>query len=113
MAEPDLAGVAGVEAVTLMLDKSTPPRLVARVTGYLGDACTRLGAIEQTLADKTIKVNIGTLRPAGKMCAQVIKDFEQEVALNTAGLALGDYTVEINGVSKAFKVDAGGAKPAP
>jgi hypothetical protein len=106
--EPDVIGLAGVDAVALQLDKSAPPRLVARVTGYLGDSCTRLGDIQQLLQGKVLQVSIKTARPAGRMCAQVIKDFEQEVVLETAGLAPGDYAVDVNGVRQPFKVAADG-----
>ena len=106
--EPELIGQAGVDAVVLRLDTATPPRLVAHVTGYLGDSCTRLGDVQQTLNGKVIQVSIKTARPVGRMCAQVIKDFEQDIVLETSGLAPGDYTVDVNGVTQPFKIDASG-----
>jgi inhibitor of cysteine peptidase len=101
-------GMAGVDRVTLRVDPGKPQQVTAKVAGYLGDACTSLGAVTQVRDGSTMRVNVGTLRPKDRMCAQVVKDFEIDVAIDVAGLAAGAYTVDVNGVAAAFEVDATG-----
>lgn len=101
-------GMAGVDRVTLRVDPGKPQQVMVKVAGYLGDACTSLGAVTQVRDGSTMRVNVGTLRPKDRMCAQVVKDFEIDVAIDVAGLAAGAYTVDVNGVAAAFEVDATG-----
>jgi hypothetical protein len=103
-------GLAGIDRVTLRVDAATPQMLSARVKGYLGDACTQLGAVTQSREGNVIRVAVGTLRPADRMCAQVIKDFEVDVPIDVTGLSAGAHTVEVNGVSAQFEMDANGPK---
>jgi len=102
-------GVAGVDRVVLRVEPGAPRTVMAKVSGYLGDACTQLGAVTQVRDGSTVRVNVGTLRPADRMCAQVVKDFEIEVAIDATGLPVGAYSVDVNGAIAAFDVDEKGA----
>lgn len=101
-------GLAGIDRVTLRVEPGNAQQVMARVNGYLGDACTSLGAVTQAREGEVIRVSVGTLRPRDRMCAQVVKDFEIDVAVDATGLAVGVYTVDVNGVQARFDVDAGG-----
>jgi hypothetical protein len=103
-------GLAGIDRVTLSVDAAAPQTVAAKVKGYLGDACTQLGAVTQVRDGNTVRVTVGTLRPADRMCAQVVKDFEVDVAVDAAGLAAGEYVVDVNGVAAKFEIDANGPK---
>jgi len=101
-------GLAGIDRVTLRVEPGKAQQVMAKVNGYLGDACTSLGAVTQAREGEVIRVSVGTLRPRDRMCAQVVKDFEIDVAVDVTGFAVGAYTVDVNGVQAKFEVDAGG-----
>ncbi len=103
-------GMAGIDKVTLLVEAAKPSKLVASVKGYLGDACTSLGAVTQSREGNTIKVTVGTLRPTDRICAQMVKDFEVIVPVKTDDLSVGSYVVDVNGASASFEVDANGPK---
>ena len=103
-------GMAGIDKVTLLVEAAKPSKLVASVKGYLGDACTSLGAVTQSREGNTIKVTVGTLWPTDRICAQMVKDFEVIVPVKTDDLSVGSYVVDVNGASASFEVDANGPK---
>jgi hypothetical protein len=95
-------GEAVVESVEIVVLESAPPQFRAVVKGALGDSCTRLGEIKQRRDGNTLFVTVTTLRPAGRMCAQVIKPFEETVNLDTTGMATDQFDVVANGVKQSF-----------
>jgi uncharacterized protein YkwD len=81
--------------------------------GELPDACTTIADSKVERKDKTFIVTLNTTRPADQVCALLVAPFEQRVALDTAGLAAGDYVVVVNGVSGALTVAASATEPQP
>lgn len=97
-------GMAQIQNVEV---RDTPPgthnpEIVIR--GTLGDACTELHDIGDTLNGSTIRVTVETRRPADAICAQVIESFETTYTL-TSVPGPGTYTVSVNGVERQFTVD--------
>lgn len=68
----------------------------AVIEGSFPDACTQLGAVEQTLEGISISLTVGGARPAGMVCAQVLTPFTEEILLDTEGLAPGEYAIVVN-----------------
>ncbi len=104
---------AKVDQVELLIDKGDPKMASVKVSGYLGDSCTDLSETEQDVVDNKILVRVRTSRPAGRMCAAVVKDFSTEIPLEIDGLAAGEYIVDVNGLTRGLRVDAQGALSIP
>lgn len=105
---------ATVESIGIMVLESFPVQVHVNVTGYLGDGCTTLGDIDTMQEDDTFLVNITTQRPTEAMCTQQLVGFEENVALDVAGLPAGTYTVDVNGVTDTFTLDMDNvAQPLP
>jgi hypothetical protein len=76
----------------------------AIVSGTHTDACTETDAITQEMVGDTIYVTVCTTRPKDMLCAQVLAPFEEEILLNTQGLAPGEFTVDANGTTATFSI---------
>lgn len=105
--EPEnvVTGDAAVESIEIMIMESFPVQVSVHVTGYLGDGCTTLGDITTKQDGETFSVHIFTERPADMMCTQQLVGFEENVALDVAGLPAGTYTVDVNGTTSSFTLD--------
>lgn len=102
---PQLArSIAGVESVRIEVTGRAPFAAQAVVRGYLADACTRPGAVEQSREGRRLKVILYVERPPEMMCAQVIRPFERHIDLDLRGLAPGYYEVWVNGVRARLEV---------
>ncbi|HUP26929.1 MAG TPA: hypothetical protein VM409_00720 [Chloroflexia bacterium] len=99
-------GSAQVDSIDILMLESFPVQVSVTVKGNLPDACTTLGTISRTRNGNTFNVNVATTRPRSAMCAQMIVPFEETLALDVAGLKAGTYTVNVNGVSKTFTLNA-------
>jgi hypothetical protein len=106
-------GDAKVDKIELIVAKDDPKQATVKVGGFLGDSCTDLADTEQDVVDGKIVVRVRTSRPAGRMCAAVVKDFSIEVPLELDGLAAGEYIVDVNGLTRGLKVDAQGGLSIP
>jgi inhibitor of cysteine peptidase len=102
-----IRGLAQVDSVDVQVLEGIPPQVNAVVRGSLADSCTMISGIAQLPEGNTIRVEIGTSRPADAACAAAIVPFEQTIALDMAGLPAGSYTVSVNGVTAAFDLSAG------
>lgn len=96
---------ATVDSIGVMILESFPVQVHVNVSGYLGDGCTTLGDITTIQEGDTFLVTILSERPADALCTQQLVNFEENVALDVAGLAAGTYTVDVNGVSDTFTLD--------
>lgn len=98
---------ADVSEVELQVLESFPVQVKAVVKGYLRDGCTKIASVEQNIdiASKTIRIVIKTARPADMMCIQVIVPYEETIPLSVYGLAAGNYTVDVNGVTRSFRLE--------
>lgn len=101
-----LAGKAAVQTVDLLLLESFPVQVNAVARGSLPDGCTKIDQVTQRREGNSFTVTITTARPADKMCTQVVTPFEQSVSLEVVGLPAGTYTVDINGTTGTFALDA-------
>jgi inhibitor of cysteine peptidase len=93
---------ANVDQVEVNRARGNPPQYTAIVSGFLPDACTRIGRISQRVSRTTIMVTMYTRRPGDAMCAAVLAPFEENVPLDVDGLSAGSYSVDVNGVVTSF-----------
>jgi len=100
-----------VEQVEIVIMESFPVQAAAIVRGSLPDACTTITAVDVTRQDNLFKITLQAERPSGVGCAQVLTAFEQRVPLDVAGLPAGTYTVDVNGVQRAFTLEMDNTAP--
>lgn len=102
-----IKGFATIEALDVLILETYPVQVRVLARGYLQDACTE---VDQVLVEgptnSRFKITITTARPADAVCAQMLKTFQRSVPLDTAGLPLGEYTVEVNGLRRTFVLDS-------
>lgn len=106
-----LIGDATVESLDILILESFPVQVHLQVSGYLGDGCTELGAIDTVRAGDTFNVTIHTERPADAICTQQLVAFEETIPLDVQGLEAGTYTVNVNGVTDTFTLDVDNVLP--
>ena len=106
-----IEGKAPVETVEIRILESMPVQVQVVATGYLPDACTKMGEITQSRDGNTFNITIATTRPAEAACAEVINPFVETIPLDVAGLAAGTYTVNVNGVTGTFELTADNVAP--
>jgi inhibitor of cysteine peptidase len=101
-------GQAMVNSVDVVLRESFPVQVGVIVKGDLPDGCTNLGDAKQQLVGKTFNINLETkkLKDGDIMCTQALVPFDTTINLdNVVGISAGEYTVNVNGVSKKFTMD--------
>ncbi|HSO27227.1 MAG TPA: NBR1-Ig-like domain-containing protein [Anaerolineales bacterium] len=98
-AEIMIPGEANVEAIEPELQGTSPLFASVNVRGFLPDACTQLGQVNQQVDNNRIVIRLETVRSIEENCAQVVTPFEETLPLNVNGLAPGNYTVDVNGIS--------------
>jgi hypothetical protein len=76
------------------------------VQGSYPDSCTKITDVTYEVADNTVTATLSASRPSGIMCSQALVSFEEEFLLDVEGLEPGEYTIEVNGVSTTFAVEA-------
>ncbi len=106
-----ITGTATVESVEVILLESMPVQVNVVAKGYLPDACTEIGQIDQVRQGDSFVITITTTRPADAACAEVIQPFEETIPLQVEGLQAGTYTVTVNGVSSTFELRAENTQP--
>ncbi len=92
-----------IEDVSVSLLESFPVQVHISVKGILNDGCTELNNITQKREGNTIYVHITTKRPKDAICIQVIKPFEENIALK-GGFPPGKYKLIVNNFEKVFEV---------
>jgi hypothetical protein len=97
--------LAAVQTVTAQVT-ATPTSVVAKVVGYLPTPCDALepAAVSYKSGEFTVVIGRRSTLGPDTLCAQVIADFQTEVALDIKGLPAGDYRVVVNGVAATFKL---------
>ena len=99
-----VTGEAVVETVELLMLESFPVQVHVIAKGYLPDPCTMISNVEQSRTGSTFNVKISTVRPADKVCVEVLEPFEQNIPLDVHGLKAATYTVNVNGVTETFEL---------
>lgn len=103
-----VVSLANVESVDVLLKETFPVQVDVLVKGTLPDGCTEVGDNTQQLVGSTFRVNLEArkLKDGDIACTQALVDFDTVIPLeNVVGIAAGDYTVEVNGITKSFKMD--------
>jgi inhibitor of cysteine peptidase len=91
-----------VDSIELLTLESFPVQMRAIVKGNLPDTCTTITSASSERDGTAFRINFVTSRPADAVCAQMLVPFEQNVALDVAGLELGAYTVTAGEVTETF-----------
>jgi Ig-like domain from next to BRCA1 gene/WD40-like Beta Propeller Repeat len=102
---------AQVEDVEIHVGQTDPYQVSAIVRGNLPDSCTTMQNPQVSFMDGTFRIELTVASPADRGCVQIATSYEQRVALDTANLTPGTYTVIANGVSAVFTIP-GGEPPA-
>ncbi len=93
---------AQVESVEILYGKADPAQVSAVVRGSLSDSCTALQEPQVSFKDGTFTIKLSAESPTDRGCVQITSPYEQAIALDTANLPAGSYTVVANGVSASF-----------
>lgn len=92
-----------VQSVQVTVGVTRPAVVTARVTGGLGSGCEFLHSIEQRRQGNGVVIEIKRSRFTQGPCTTIFKEFQQELGLPGA-FAAGDYTLQVNGVTRPFSV---------
>ncbi len=97
---------ADVETVEIQILESLPVQVVVVVKGNLSDGCQQLDKINTVQAGNKFTITIARKSiDEQMMCTQALVPFEERIPLNVTGLKAGTYSVNVNGISKNFKLD--------
>ena len=92
-----------IKEIDVLIEESDPVQVSINVVGYLSDSCTAHHETHQGREGNTITIQITTIRPADAVCAAVVTEHQEVVALGT--LPAGDYKVIVNDMEQEFRVD--------
>jgi hypothetical protein len=106
-----ITGEATVESLHVLIMESFPVQVNVQATGYVGDGCTEIGEITTERDGDTFYVHISTVRPADAICTQQLVGFDEVISLDVHGLEAGTYTVDVNGETATFTLDADNILP--
>jgi hypothetical protein len=102
---------AQVHGVEIQITNSTPAEVNAVVRGHLTESCATVGENQVEYASNTFHITLYTLSLGDQGCVQTTTPFETTIALHTADLPAGTYTVIANGVSAVFNLPANSITP--
>ena len=101
-AAPDLEiAPIQVESVEVLVLESFPPQAAARVRGVVGDGCSTLHSVEQARSGSTVTLTILRERPAGAICTQIARLYDETIRLEGA-FPPGRYVLRVNGLETVF-----------
>lgn len=91
-----------IEQVSVNIAESYPVQVFVDVTGTMPDPCWE--AQEPAIEEKgaRIEIEIVAERDPDEVCAQVVQEYQKNIALGT--MEPGEYVVEVNGVESEFEV---------
>jgi hypothetical protein len=95
-----------VDSLEILLLESFPVQVHAVVKGSLPDGCTEIENASAARKGNTFDLTLTTRRTTDQPCTEALVPFEESVPLDVAGLAAGQYTVNVAGLSEAFSLDA-------
>ncbi len=96
-----------VQSVNIQFLQGQPAGVAAVVRGNLADACAILQAPQVKFANNLFEITLMSESQPGAVCARSVTPFETNIALNTAGLPAGNYSVTVNGVGAVFTLATG------
>lgn len=97
---------AQVQSVEIQFSQADPQQVNAIVHGNLNDACSTLQSPQVSFESGTFQIKLMVVSPTDRGCIQIITPYEQTIALDTARLTSGTYTVIANGISTTFNFPA-------
>ena len=103
--EQVISSTAMIDHLDIMLLESWPVQVKVMVHGYFPDSCTQIDTVTTKIIQQTFYVTVTTIRPGQLACNQMLVPFKEIVPLETKGLAAGNYTVNINGVTETFTLE--------
>lgn len=95
-------GEANVESIEVLVLESFPVQVNVIASGVLPDGCTSLIDPTPRREGNTFVVNLATSRVDDEVCTQATVPFDKVIPLDVDGLAAGDYTVAVNGITDSF-----------
>ncbi|MBC7236210.1 MAG: hypothetical protein H5T69_10225 [Chloroflexi bacterium] len=98
------AGEAPVESVQAHVMESFPTRVSLTIRGNMPDSCTQVGHFSQRLSGNTIYLTVYAARSPDRPCVQTPTPYESTLPLDLSGLSIGDYVVNVNGVTTTLSV---------
>ena len=100
--EQVISSTAMIDHLDVMLLESWPVQVRVVVHGYFPDSCTQVDVVTTRMIQQTFYVTVTTIRPSQFACSQMLVPFKEIVPLETSGLAAGNYTVSVNGLTENF-----------
>jgi hypothetical protein len=100
-AAPAIEGQAFVNSIEILATAPTATHIEIKAKGYFTDGCGSLGAVYINKIENEFTITLTQLQ-SGMVCTAAIVPFEKIITLTTAGLASGDYVVNINGIQTTF-----------
>ena len=88
--------------IEVVLAQSQPVQASVRAEGWLPDSCTEPRNPTVTRSGNTISVELPGERPADRVCAQMVRPFEQTIPLGA--LPSGQYNLQVNDQQTTFTV---------
>lgn len=103
-----------VDSLRLEVVESFPVQVIAVVEGTFPDTCSEIDGIDvgEMDADGVMLVTLSAARPADQVCAQAVTPFQQRFELPVQGLSAGTYTLNVNGLTESFELEADNTIPA-
>jgi hypothetical protein len=95
---------AQVVSVDIQFPVAHPRQISAIIHGNLNDACSTLQSPQVSFESGTFHIELMVVSPTDRGCIQIITPYEQTIALDTANLTPGTYSVVANGISTTFKI---------
>ena len=102
-----VVGRAMVEQVEVLILESYPVQINVVIEGYLGDGCTELSGIAQSVEGNRIYLTVYTERPVDAICTLALVGFEETVSLDLTELEPGEYTIVVHNVTEELVLDEG------
>jgi len=99
-------GPASVDMVNIELLETFPVQARVVIGGNLPDGCTQIStrSIDYDDTSSTFFIELNTERPVDAVCTQALVPYSEFIPLDLTGLALGTYTVDVNGVTSTFEL---------
>jgi hypothetical protein len=102
---------AQVQSVEVQFSKIEPVQVWAIVRGNLNESCSTLTDPQISYATNTFQIKVLSTSPTDRGCIQITTPYEQTIALDTANLTPGTYSVITNGISTTFNFPAQIGRP--
>jgi hypothetical protein len=97
-------GEIQIESASVRILDHVPAQLLVTVQGHLPDGCTFVSDIRQERLGNRFTITLNTVRPPGVACSDALVPFEQNIRLQSIGLASGTYWVQVGDVETLFRL---------